>query len=288
MPVLVRRARGRAEPRARPGRGADPPGARGQRPGPGRRGRAASAVRGLGRPGGAGAVQRLRGPAGVRPDLGVAGTPLAVRGPVRRAARARAGHAEPVDARGALRAHPGRRDVPHRDHPVPGDGRGAGGAPGGTGEDHRPDRGVRFGPPGPGGAPRRGRLGDPQRGRRGQVRPRGTAAGLAGTGRFGRLPGPVHRIAQGLPDPAQRAVPAGTGPARPAPAGRRAGRSGRGGGRPGPRRPRPDHLPRYRVRAGQGPDAAQRRSLCRAEHRWRVVRDDPDRGHGCGYPRGGQ
>ena len=116
-------------------------------------------------------LQRFGRPAVVRADLGDPGAPVAHHRPVRRPARPRADHAEPVDARRAVGARPGGGDVPHRDDPLPGDGRGAGSAADRAGEDHRPDRGQRAGPPGAGRAPRRRRLGDPQRGRRSRGSP---------------------------------------------------------------------------------------------------------------------
>ena len=107
------------------------------------------------------------------------------------------------------------------------------------------------------------------------------AAGLARRGRHARLPGPVHRAAQGLPGPAATAfVTLAAAAARAAAAGGRPGRPRRAvddvPGRPA----RPGRVPRPGHRGGQGADAAQRRRLRRAEHRRRVVRHDPDRGDG--------
>ena len=161
---------------------------------------AAAAVRGAGRPGRAGAVQRLGGPAVVRPGLRRPGAALA-RAPAtstcctctsrsRRACRC---------WRCCRPRGPGGGHLPHRDDPVPGAGRRAGRAAAGAGADHRPDRGQRAGPQGAGRAPRR---------RRGEI-PNGVAvARFAGAeplpgwprrrAAAHRLPGPVHRAAQGL------------------------------------------------------------------------------------------
>ena len=100
---------------------------------------------------------------------------------LRRAARARAAHAEPVAAGGA---RPPRGPVVATFHTAMTRSRAlrrrAGRAAAGAGADHRPDRGQRAGPQGAGRAPRRRRGGDPQRGGGGPVRRRRAAAGLAG------------------------------------------------------------------------------------------------------------
>ena len=93
-----------------------------------------------------------------------------------------------------------------------------------------------------------GALGDPQRGVGGPVRARRAAARLAGRGWRDRLPGAVHRAAQGLPDAAGRVRRAGPGPARAAAAGGRPRRpGGAAGGRAAGGRG-PDHVPRHGLR----------------------------------------
>ena len=203
------------------------------------------------------------------------------RGDVRRAARARADHAEPVAAGGAVRARPGGGHLPHRDDPLPGARRRRGHAAAGDGEDHRPDRGQRAGPQGAGGAPRRRRGGDPQRGRGGQVRRGRAAAGLARrraarSASWAASPSRARAstilrtafVTLARQRPGLRLLVAGPGD-RGRPVRRRAGRPAR-----------PDRVPGPGQRGGQGPDAAQRGRLRGAEHRRRVVRHDPHRGDG--------
>ena len=131
---------------------------------PGRRRHAAAALRDRGRPGGAGALQRVGGAALVRLPVGEPGAALDQGRRVRRAARARARDPEPVPAGLLGRLGPDRRDVPHRDPALP---RSAGHLPGGAhraGEDQRPDRGVRGGQDHAGRAHRRRRRCHPERG----------------------------------------------------------------------------------------------------------------------------
>ena len=149
-------------------------------------------------PGGAAAVQRVGRPDRVRPGLHRPGPPVAAPRQVRRAARARADDAEPVDAGGALGARAGGRHLPHRDDPLPG----AVGRPG---------------PAATGVEKITARIAVSELARKMQVEhlgggaveiPNGVAvakfarrraaAGLARRRRRARLPGPVHRAAQGL------------------------------------------------------------------------------------------
>ena len=215
-PVLVRGARRGAEPHPRPGRDADRARPRRQRARAGRRGRAAPAVRGAGRPCGAGAVQRLGGAAGVRAAVRGAGAALA-----RATATSTCVHVhEPITPSLSLLAvlssdAPGGRDVPHREHPV-----------------------ARAWPPRRASCSRCWRRSPgasrsanwPARCRwstwaaaRWEI-PNGVAVaafaaaeplpGWPGDGRRARLPRPVHRAAQGLPDAARGVLPAGRRPAR--------------------------------------------------------------------------
>ena len=87
---------------------------------PGRRGPAAAALRRPHRPGDAGAVQRLGGPALVRPAVGQPGAPLAPRRRLRRAARARADRAVAAAARLLGGVGADRGDGAHRDAASPG------------------------------------------------------------------------------------------------------------------------------------------------------------------------
>ena len=272
-PVLVRRARRRAEPHHGPRRGADRARPRGERAGPGRRGRRAAAVRGGGRPGAAAALQRVGRPDRVRPGLHRPGAPLAGPRRVRRAARARAADAQPVPAGRALGARPGGRHLPHRDDPVPGAVGRPGPAPARAREDHRPDRGQRAGPQGAGRAPRRRRGGDPQRGGGGQVRRR--AAPLPGWPGDGR-----RRSASSAGSPSRARASTLLRTAFVTLARQRPGLRLLVAG-PGDRDDLYDDIPadlHDRVEflglvseAGQGPDAAQRRRLRGPEHRRRVA-----------------
>ena len=185
VPVLVGRARRRAAAHQGPGRGADRARPRGLGDRPRRRGPAAAAVRGPGGQGDAGAVQRLGGPARVRPAVDAPGPPLAARRRLRRAARARALRAVAVAARllGGVRAD--RGDRAHRDAQVPGAARHPAGAPHRAGEDRRPDRGLRGGPVDVRRAPGRRRGADPQRGRHPPLPARATRS-TAGRARAAR------------------------------------------------------------------------------------------------------
>ena len=129
VPVLVGRARRSPAAHQGPGRGADR--ARPRRLGDRarRRGPAAAALRRPHREGDAGAVQRLGGPALVRPAVDPPGAPLAPRRRLRRAARARADGAVAAAARLLGGVRPDRGDRAHRDAQVPGAARHPAGAP---------------------------------------------------------------------------------------------------------------------------------------------------------------
>ena len=273
----------RAEPRAGPGRDADRARPRGQRARAGRRGRAAAAVRGAGRPGGAGAVQRLGGPAHVRPGLRRPGAALAgraasstcctctsrsrracrcwrcssARGPVvatfhTAMTRSRALPPaqgvlqlvlEKITARIAVSELARKVQVEHL-------GGGAVEIPNGVAV-------ARFAAAAP-------------------------LPGWPGEGGRARLPGPVHRAAQGLPVLLRRrsstlAPRSGPGCGCWWPA--RATATSCTTTCPADLRDRID-VPGHGLRGGQGADAAQRRRLRGAEHRRRVVRHDPHRGDG--------
>ena len=196
--------------RGRVGRRVDRARAPGRRARPGRGGRPGTGFRDQRRAGDQGAVQRIRGPGGVRSGLLHPGPALAGRARVRRAAPARADHDERVRDGAVRGGGPDRGHLPYLHRAVPGAERLRRGGAGADGEGHRAHRGVPAGPPGAGGTPRRGRGGDPERGRRAAVRERPAAARLSAVpdGGFRR---PVRRAAQGHGRAAGRPVPAGRG-----------------------------------------------------------------------------
>ena len=144
-----------------------------------------------------GALQRVGGPAGVRVPVRQPRPALGQGGRVRRAARARAGRAQPVPAGllGGGRADRGHRA--HRHHAIAGHARLRAGPADRAGEGQRMDRGLRGRAHHPGRAHRRRRGADPERGDRQPVREGQPAARLARGRRRARLPGPDGRAAQG-------------------------------------------------------------------------------------------
>ena len=214
LPLLLGRARRRAVPRPRPGRGAARVGhevsvlapADDDTPLPPY---VVPAGRAVPVP-----LQRLGGPAELRPAVGRPGAAVAARGRLRRAAHPRAGHAVAVACSPAGRRRADRRDLPHLEPALPGDERGL--PDPASRRWRRSARGSRC-PRTPGGrssstsAATRcsSRTASSSTGSR-----RPSRAGVARRGRDARLPRPDGRAAQG---PAGAARRAGRGARRPGP-----------------------------------------------------------------------